>query len=557
MAELALTEAGDAARRRRVLLGLVCLAALYVAALAWRLRDFAVDDAYIGFAFLRNLLEGHGFTFHPGGPAVEGVTNIGWIIALAPAAALTDAVTAAKLLGALLLFGAILLTGAVGRGLSSRVETLPHADTLMLAPPILLAASFEFLYFPLAGMETAALSCTLLAMAWIALSAPHSLALPVLGALAFTLHPEAVLVYPIYVVLRRISPLPPAGEGGEGDSPSRVRVSEEGDARPPVTFATGTSLSRFAGEGRSALLYAALLALITLARWLAFGTLLPNTFAAKPPAEIGTMLGGLVELASGRHLGTGFPAAGLLGLWLMAQGWLRLRRSAPDAAAILGAIAAAGLLFAIYARPDWTQSARYFAPYLPAALLLLWTGALDIAHRLWPGRAGPIAAFAGLLLLVQGLTLGARLGAMEDFPGYVLAGRTLIGPAEAVARIVPEGETIATRRIGALAYVSRRPVFDYAYGLTDPEVARAVARRGGFFERPGEPDLAEIWKAREPRWILEDEAVLADIARRAGGSLDGFTLHGMTYRAERRFPIAPEVDWVLARRIDQGLAARD
>ncbi|HEX6102266.1 MAG TPA: hypothetical protein VF031_04385, partial [Alphaproteobacteria bacterium] len=307
----------------------------------------------------------------------------------------------------------------------------------------------------------------------------------------------------------------------------------------------------------SGLLYAALLALITLARWLAFGALLPNTFAAKPPAELGTMLGGLVELASGRHLGTGFPAAGLLGLWLIAQGWLRLRRSAPDAAAILAAIAATGLLFAIYARPDWTQSARYFAPYLPAALLLLWTGALDLAHRLWPGRAAPIAAFAGLLLLVQGLTLGARLGAMEDFPGYVLAGRTLIGPAQEVARLVPEGETIATRRIGALAYMSRRPVFDYAYGLTDPEVARAVARRREFFERPGEPGLAAIWKARGPRWILEDEAVLADIARRAGGSLDGFTLHGMTYRAERRFPIAPEVDWVLARRIDQGLAARD
>ncbi|HEX6101820.1 MAG TPA: hypothetical protein VF031_02115, partial [Alphaproteobacteria bacterium] len=259
MAELALTETGDAARRRRVMLGLVCLAAFYVAVLAWRFRDFAVDDAYIGFAFLRNLLEGHGFVFHPGGPAVEGVTNIGWILALAPAAALTDAVIAAKLLGALLLFGAILLAGAIGRGLGSHVATLPHADTLLLAPPILLAASFEFLYFPLAGMETAALSCTLLAMAWIALSAPRSLALPVLGALAFTLHPEAVLVFPVYAVLRRISPLPPAGEGGEGDSPSRVRVSEEGDPHPPVAFATGPSLSRFAGEGQSALLYAALI----------------------------------------------------------------------------------------------------------------------------------------------------------------------------------------------------------------------------------------------------------------------------------------------------------
>ena len=66
-----------AARQRRVVAALLALAALYVAALAWRWREYVVDDAYTGFAFLRNLLEGHGFVFHPGGrgslAAVAGV----------------------------------------------------------------------------------------------------------------------------------------------------------------------------------------------------------------------------------------------------------------------------------------------------------------------------------------------------------------------------------------------------------------------------------------------------------------------------------------------------
>jgi hypothetical protein len=135
-----------------------------------------------------------------------------------------------------------------------------------------------------------------------------------------------------------------------------------------------------------------------------------------------------------------------------------------------------------------------------------------------------------------------------------MASRSLIGPAEAIGRLVPEGDTIAARRIGALAYVTRRPVFDYVYGLTDPEVARAVAKRGKVFTQPSDPELAVIWKARAPRWILEDEGVLAEIADEAGGNLDGFTLHGLTYRAVARYPIAPEVDWVLARRIEDGLA---
>ncbi len=506
---------------------MVALAALCVAALGWRVREDVVDDAYIGLVFLRNLLAGHGFVFYPGGPAVEGVTNIGWILVLAPAAALLGPVAAAKLIGALLLFAGIVLTGAIGRKLGRRLEALPQADTLMLAPPLFLAASFEFLYFPLAGMETAALACLLLAMARISLRAPDSLALPTLGALAFTVHPEAVLVFPLFLTFQGegLFYLSRLRERSRGREPERVRA-------------------------RAVFLYAALLALITLARWAAFGAILPNTFASKPPAEIAAALSGLVELMARGHSGVGFPTAGLLGLGLLVLGWRRLKRAAPEPAAMLAAISATGLLFALYARPDWTLSARYFAPYMPATLLLLWTGALDLSGRLWPGRIAPLAAFGAVLLAVLGLTLGARLGAMERYPGYVMASRSLIGPAEALRDLVPQGDTIATRRIGALAFVTRRPVFDYVYGLTDPELARVVAQRGKAFTQPSDPELAAIWRARAPRWILEDEGVLAEIADEAGGNLDGFILHGFTYRAVERYPIAPEVDWVLARRIE-------
>ena len=37
---------------------------------------------------------------------------------------------------------------------------------------------------------------------------------------------------------------------------------------------------------------------------------------------------------------------------------------------MLAAITLTGIAFGIYSRPDWTELARYFAPYLPAALVL-------------------------------------------------------------------------------------------------------------------------------------------------------------------------------------------
>ena len=56
----------------------------YLTALTW----FLCDDAYIGFRYVRNLVEGHGLVFNPG-EYVEGYTNFLWLLELAALWALT------------------------------------------------------------------------------------------------------------------------------------------------------------------------------------------------------------------------------------------------------------------------------------------------------------------------------------------------------------------------------------------------------------------------------------------------------------------------------------
>jgi hypothetical protein len=116
---------------------------------------------------------------------------------------------------------------------------------------------------------------------------------------------------------------------------------------------------------------------------------------------------------------------------------------------------------------------------------------------------------------------------------------------------LPPGTVIASRRIGALAYFSGHPVFDYSFGLTEPEVARMIRRRGGPFDDPNDPALAALWSQRAPAYLLEE----ADLVNRLGG-LGAMTsggrgelhVHGLVYRVIRRFPIARGVEWVLAGR---------
>ena len=64
----------------------------------------------------------------------------------------------------------------------------------------------------------------------------------------------------------------------------------------------------------------------------------------------------------------------------------------------------------------------------------------------------------------------------------MLTGHDLVEPSLWMRDHLAAGSVIATRRLGALAYFSGLQVFDYAFGLTDREVARRVRRAGRYFD---------------------------------------------------------------------------
>ena len=81
-----------------------------VSAFAYQARECFVDDAFIGFRYIENLLAGHGFIFQAAQGPVEGVTNIGWLLLLTPLAAAVGPAAAAKGAGLTLLLVAITAT---------------------------------------------------------------------------------------------------------------------------------------------------------------------------------------------------------------------------------------------------------------------------------------------------------------------------------------------------------------------------------------------------------------------------------------------------------------
>ena len=324
-----------------------------VSLFAFRVRECFVDDAFTGFQYIHNLLAGYGFVFHPGERPVEGVTNIGWLLALTPLSAAVGPTLAAKAAGLALLLASLATTMLLCRGLAMRLERACRPETpgqynarpfgLTLVPTILLACSFEFIYFPLAGMETALLALTLLLMACATLRRPTGIVLPLLGAFAFLVHPEAAAVYPLYAVI------------------FWIRNREK--RRRPVIDGT---------------IFLAAIAAITAIRFAYFGDVVPNTFHSKP-GGIQLAVENAYAFLMGQNTNVAFPITGWLVLPVLLLGWRRLRRASSAAADMLAAITVVGLIFAIYSPPDWSALPRYFAPYLPAALMLLWSGLEEAA----------------------------------------------------------------------------------------------------------------------------------------------------------------------------------
>ncbi len=498
--------------------GLV-LALGWIGWMSWVHLGHLVDDGFISLRYAANLLGGRGLVFNPG-EVVEGVTNLGWVLVVAGVgwAVPVALPVVAKVLGTGCLVAAVALAAAGYR----RLAPAAHPVELLLLPA-LLALSPELVYFSIAGMETG-LAVLLLGLGlWLLLGErPRLVAAALVAAALATVRPEAVVVFPVAVVLLLASP---------GLLPRRRLLLGLG-------------------------VFLAAVAAVTLARFAYYGALLPNTAFAKPPGAAGAVVGRLRGLLAGTDpnvpppYGTAvFLAAGA---WGVVRAWRR--PGARAATAFLAAAAVTGLAFGVYAPADWSGMGRYFAPYVPAAAILLVAGLAGGLQSLLGRRRTAAVALAAILALFAGYDLwrghehlGTR--ALGDYPGFVLASDTLIPPARWIDEHLPPGAVIAARRIGALGYFGHRRVFDYAFGLTDRRVARRVAARGRDFETPDAPGLTPLWREARPGWVLEDAERLAPLrAPRGVEQGDGLSIAGLPYRTVRTFRLGDGTTrWELAR----------
>ncbi len=500
----------------------VAIAVAGTALLAFRFRHYMVDDAYIGFRYIDNLLHGRGLVFNPG-ERIEGVTNIGWLLTLSPFAAILGAPLAAKLAGAFLLIATACLAGAIAWRLCDAGSRLPMAA----AATILVMTQFDLTYFALTGMETGLIAFLLLLALWFGLDDRRPSLVAVIAAAAFTVRPEAVLAYPLALLIGAL-------------------------ARSIDMKALATRAAIFAGLALA----------VTAARYLYFGDVVPNTFHAKQGA--GGWLA-MLDASAPARINIPFPFGGLFAAGILLIGAAAVWRRAAGAGALAAGIVAAGYVFARYAPPDWTGTGRYFAPYVPAAAILMLAGCTFIERRLRPDGGGPWATFllAGVVALAGIVATNAQSSPkrLAGFPGYVMTTEPLQEAVRWIRDNTPADAVIATRRIGLVAYGSGRRVWDYSLGLTDREITALARARGRRFWSPADPGLEAVWAARSPQYLLEDGDVIAKVLEETGGSPDRFTLHGLAYRILASFPVGERrteglfgretkaIRWTLAERL--------
>src|SRR5574340_501806 len=136
--------------QRTTLRLLLTAAAVFYLAFIWRTSFQAknttyftlVDDAMISMRYARNLVGGQGLVWNPGGPPVEGFTNLGWTLVLAGIHLLPVSQAHISLVVMLMAAGILLAEGVV---VYQVVTTLEPASRL--AP--LAATAATLFYFPL------------------------------------------------------------------------------------------------------------------------------------------------------------------------------------------------------------------------------------------------------------------------------------------------------------------------------------------------------------------------------------------------------------------------
>lgn len=463
------------------LFALWLVVALAATALARRQLDppgTGIDDANIFFRYARNLAEGHGLVWNPGGERVEGFSSPAWVLLLAPAFPLGVPIeTWGRALAALALAAG--LTAWSRRLLDDAGPGSRAAGALVLAAAVAwIAANPALLTWGIAtGMDTGL---------WIA---------AVLGAAA------------------AVTRWAPSGDGTRSAVALLALlpcVRVEGIAVAAALLVSGLWLTSdgvaryLRRAGPLALAALASFALLTLARLAWFGVPLPNTFYAKvelDPAE-------RLDLTA-RYFGrTAHDHPLLLVILAVAAvvavaGVRRLagRTGRGDAAtgAALVHLCGPALVFAA-AGADHFPGSRFLLPFWPAALSMLL--ALPLPRRARPALRSALALFLAGLVYAGNVASWSLLDALPLLRNEFRLAAEGRNAGLWLNRLFPDPAArplVAIGQAGGLPYTFAGTSFD-VWGLNDTEVAHDPTPRQG---PPGHSAFSrDVFFRRNPELLV-------------------------------------------------------
>ena len=430
---------------------------------------FLEEDAFIDFRYVRNLAEGFGFVFNPGGEPVEGFSNFLWLGILYFAyVAGFEVVAAARIICIILGLGAIYFS------CKAMIRLTGRDGALNLLPAAMIAFSPPLIYWYQGGLEAPLFSFLIIGALYLHLEeSKRVVPFPLSGLFCLLLaltRPEGIIFFVIFAMLKT----PPA-------------MRDNAKLRSFIVWFFSCFLPF--------LLFIAI-------RFNIFHSLLPNTYYAKVNYAVpdAVHIGGLYTLA--------FLLDSRAWLWLVPYiaVLIRVRGESLWRSLLPLILFVPYMLFVFYVGGDFHIHFRFYAPMLPLLFMAAAMGLWEIYDLIGEHSATRVAniatAFLALIVLVgssayyrspvwrdleqvapgnrsllsyryemfakQPSQFGTLLRNWFKPPGDILdkAGKWLAGE-------YPEDTRIATEQCGKVPFYTGFETFDLL-GLNDKEVARII-----------------------------------------------------------------------------------
>jgi arabinofuranosyltransferase len=414
------------------------------------------DDAMISMRYAKNLANGYGLVWNPGGERVEGYTNPLWVFFMALFHLLPLPESKISLPIQLSGVGFLLINLFCVKTIA---DLLSKGDRFASLTAVFLTAFYyPLIYWSLRGMEVSALVCIVNSSIWLALRSVNagrpSLVLYLILGIATLVRPDMIVT--AISILMYVLVVDPRNRHGNAVMGLTVLFS--------------------------------FVLLQTAFRLTYFGEFLPNTYYLKMtgyPALLRISRGLIV---APKFLCTTIP---LVLLAPFVYGFLRRNSQA----LLLFWIFSTQMLYSIYVGGDawelWGRSNRYVVIAVPALFILLGCTLAEMRLHFSGSEYSKAISLSekGVTLSAVALVLGAQLS-FNAIPGtgelreWLLVDRPYMADADQgsvetalmLKRITTPDATIAVVSSGVLPYFSDRTAIDLL-GKNDKKIARLKMRR--------------------------------------------------------------------------------